>query len=84
MGEKIRVGLNIHPIKYINKWVNITRRQVDSISEGVHVELATGPMEEETRLNIEVMKGDSVSKIYGEQIRLTATMAIEQCYRTKK
>ena len=50
-----------HTINDGKKWFKRYLKQVDSRPKGVHVELATGSMEEETYLITEVMKGDSVN-----------------------
>ena len=59
MRENIKIGLTTHPVKGGKKWVKRNLGQVDSRPKGVHVELVTDSMEEETQLIMEVMKGDS-------------------------
>ena len=50
-----------HTINDGKKWFKMSLKQVDSRTKGVHVELATDSMEEETNIITEVMKGDSVN-----------------------
>ena len=70
-GEQINIGLVSHSIDGGKKWMNRPLGKMEYRSNSVNVDI------------MEVMKVESISKVYGYRTRLTPTMARDQYSRKK-